>query len=135
MYDGARWVNIPSDPARKPIVVWCNHGISDGKDDFVQRYRWDVDQGKWIPSDSTREGNTSIGPAGKREQNDGDWLLPGAPADRQHYAARCQFCPRHVPMREKGAQVALNRLHTLGLSDVPLAALRRAYNEVPRLLR
>jgi hypothetical protein len=135
VYDGERWVPIPVDPARKPIVVWCNHGVAAGANDFVQRYRWDVNQGKWIPSDSTGEGNTFIGPSGKRESNDPDGLMPGVPPDRQHYTARCKDCGRLVSMRENGAQVALTMLSDGGLTDPTMRVLQRAYDEVPPMLR
>lgn len=135
MHDGERWVNIPADSARKPIVVWCNHGVADGASDFVQRYRWDVNQGKWIPSDSTGEGNTFIGPLGKREPNDIGGLVPGGSPDRQHYTARCRDCGRLVSMRENGAQIALTRLSDGGFTDPTMLVLQRAYDEVPPALR
>lgn len=118
---------------RKPIVIWCARCKNAGKDGFVQRFRWDVDQGHWIATDKTAEGDSFVPKSGGR---------PGArpPAlfdfdSRQHVNARCNTCGDLVPMREGGAQIALNRLWDSGLIDVPLEALRRAYGEVPKVLR
>jgi len=134
VYDGERWASIPANPAR-PIVVWCNHGVAEGTNDFVQRYRWDDNQGKWIPSDSTGEGNTFVGASGKREPDDPGGLLSGAPLDRQHYMARCKDCGRLVSMRENGAQIALTRLSAGGFTDPTMLMLQRAYDAVPPVLR
>ena len=34
------------------MIVKCNHGIRDGAEDFVERYRWDETQDTWVPSGS-----------------------------------------------------------------------------------
>jgi hypothetical protein len=121
---------------RNPIVVWCNHGIADERGDFVQRYRWHSSQGKWIPSDSTAEGNTFVPvsdpPASASAM---ERVHHRATSNRQHYNAQCKKCPRLVAMRERGAQLALTRIWDLGLREIPLSALQHAYDQVPQLLR
>jgi hypothetical protein len=124
---------------RAPIVVWCNHGIQGEQGDVVQRYRWHANQGKWIPSDNTAEANTfvpeSVAPVAESGDETLDQVTNAIVNRRQHYNARCKKCPRLVAMGERGAQVALTRIWELGLQDVPLAGLRRAYEAVPPVLR
>jgi hypothetical protein len=124
------------------IVVWCRHGIDGGKAAFVQRYRYDVSMGRWNPTSYTAEGGTytpnvegdapwSNVPPMFLDEEDGD--LVGR--IREHFTARCKLCPRLVAMQADRAQAALALLADAGLTDIPLAALQRAYDEAPKRRR
>jgi hypothetical protein len=117
------------------IVVWCRHGIDDGKADFVQRYRYTVNTMLWSASDHGAEGSTTVTDQGDvRDSSNAPPMFDeneNVLDYREHFNARCKQCHRLVPMRADRAQVALTRLADLGLKDVPLAALQRAYDEVP----
>jgi hypothetical protein len=121
--------------ARHPIMVWCRHGIEGGEADPVQRYRWDDDQGKWIPSDNTAEGNTFVPKAGAAPKPGTVEKVSFEINKRQHYNARCKKCHRLVAMRENRAQIALDRLFGLGMTDPSIQALQHAYDAVPPMLR
>lgn len=116
---------------RRPVVVRCSHGIEGGDAEFVARYRYDVTTGRWNATDFSAEGRTWVTDAGHSSPNVAPIFLDDAES-REHFNARCKRCRRLVPMRADRAQIALSRLSELGLTDVPLAALQRAYDEAPQ---
>ncbi|BBX39274.1 hypothetical protein MSIM_07250 [Mycobacterium simiae] len=131
---------VEPNHSRPPIVVWCSHGIVNGNSAFVQRYRFDISMGRWNPTDYTAEGATHApnvsgaaphGPIPPMfDDEDNPVALSG-----EHFTARCKRCSRLVAMNAYRAQVALTRLSDAGLTDIPLAALQRAYDEAPRQRR
>jgi hypothetical protein len=84
---------------------------------------------------SNTNGTESVAPVAESGDETLDQVTNAIVNRRQHYNARCTKCPRLVHMLERGAQVALTRIWELGLQDVPLAGLRRAYEAVPPVLR
>lgn len=113
------------------IVVWCQHGESE---DFVQRYRWMTSQGVWVPVDTTGESNSFYGQDPRPVITDED-ALAVVTSGKQQIGAYCGKCPNKVPMGYRGAQFALTRLAGMGQTRIPMAAMRHAYNEVPKQLR
>lgn len=137
---------MSADPGSRPdIVVWCNHGIRKGPEDFVQRFRWRDDA--WILKDTAGEKQTTIGgPEGPFATAED---IANAPVGRQHLNTRCNICYRKVPMEWHRAQITLTTLLVsaettfarLGLeaqdAEIPLRfslqELRDAYGSTPRM--
>jgi hypothetical protein len=113
------------------IVVWCQHGDSQ---DFVQRYRWMTSQGVWIPVDTAGESN-SFYDVDPRPAVTSEDVAAIVSSGKQRIGAYCKMCPNKVPMQYGAAQIALTRLSGIGQTRVPMAALRHAYNDIPKQLR
>lgn len=122
--------------AHNDIRVTCNHGIRDGHEDFVQRFRYFDDQGVWAPT--RRRTADSVNLVENDVENpeavlDPDYK-PAGPV-RETVTIRCDRCPGRkgeVQARNERLQLVLRLLDRAGMRSVPLDGLRSAVAAVPR---
>lgn len=120
---------------RGDIVIFCSHGVSGERGDFVQRFRWAAEQGAWVAADTAGEKATFVGRP-QPPYEDAEAVAGAVCAGRQHFNVYCPRCGRKVPMGGAGAQFALTRMWSAGFSTpTPLAALRHAYESIPKQMR
>jgi hypothetical protein len=97
-------------PAAVPdVVVTCGREAcrdGDGIEKFVERFRWDRSQGRWVATAQTAE--VHLRPDQTPTKDTVGW--DGPAPERSRWDLRCPSCGHHVPGRDNKAQTAFELL-------------------------
>lgn len=106
---------------QRDVVIRCNHGVTDGPNDYVERYRFKAERDVWESTDPAGSVETEVG------RGDDDWLPPGKQADvpRHHQTKiRCRTCGKELSITGDRLQQLLAMVAPVD-EPVTIAGLQR----------